>query len=229
MTQDLLYEQIPINFDFYLNKTFDNFIVGNNQDLFDSLKSIGSENQLILVYGSESSGKSHISEALMHLGLVNSICINQETDFNNLSTLDYYELVVIDDIDEIISDHKTEEILFTLIDNQILHKKSVVITSTDNIKNCSIGLSDLLSRLLSDKIFHIKDLNDENKIKLLMSYCSERGLVVSEKVFNYIINNCSRDLFFLCAFIKTLDNASLSMKKRVTIPFIKKAISRLAS
>ena len=42
MTQDLLYEQIPINFDFYLNKTFDNFIVGNNQDLFDSLKSIGS-------------------------------------------------------------------------------------------------------------------------------------------------------------------------------------------
>jgi len=62
-----------------------------------------------------------------------------------------------------------------------------------------------------------------------MSYCSERGLVVSEKVFNYIINNCSRDLFFLCAFIRTLDNASLSMKKRVTIPFIKKAISKLAS
>ena len=86
-----------------------------------------------------------------------------------------------------------------------------------------------MSRLISDKIFHIKDLDDENKIKLLMSYCSERGLVVSENVFNYIINNCSRDLFFLCAFIRTLDNASLSMKKRVTIPFIKMAISKLAS
>ena len=119
--------------------------------------------------------------------------------------------------------------LFTLINNQILHRKSVVITSTDKIETCGIGLSDLSSRLLSDKIFYINDLDDENKIKLLMSYCSERGLVVSEKVFNYIINNCSRDLFFLCAFIRTLDNASLSMKKRVTIPFIKKAINKLAS
>ena len=229
MTQDLLYDQIPINFGFYSNKTFDNFIVGNNQDLFDSLKSINSKNQLILVYGSKSSGKSHISEALIHLGLMNSIYINQETDFNNLSMSDYYDLVVIDDIDKIISTHETEEILFTLINNQILYKQSVVITSTDNIETCGIGLSDLSSRLLSDKIFYINDLDDENKIKLLMSYCSERGLIVSDKVFNYIINNCSRDLFFLCAFIRTIDNASLSMKKRVTIPFIKKAISKLAS
>ena len=52
MTQDLLYDQIPINFGFYSNKTFENFIVGNNQDLFSSLKSISFENQLILVYGS---------------------------------------------------------------------------------------------------------------------------------------------------------------------------------
>ena len=156
-------------------------------------------------------------------GEMKTFCQSKSTIFGKK------KLLIIDDIDKIISDHKTEEILFTLIDNQILHKKSVVITSTDNIETCGIGLSDLLSRLLSDKIFHIKDLDDENKIKLLMSYCSERGLVVSEKVFNYIINNCSRDLFFLCAFIRTLDNASLSMKKRVTIPFIKKAISKLAS
>mgnify|MGYP005704664851 CR=1 FL=1 len=88
MTQDLLYDQIPINFGFYSNKTFDNFIVGNNQDLFDSLKSINNENQLILIYGSKSSGKSHISEALMNLELINSICVNQETDFNTLSMLD---------------------------------------------------------------------------------------------------------------------------------------------
>ena len=138
MTQDLLYDQIPINFGFYSNKTFDNFIVGNNQDLFDSLKSINNENQLILIYGSKSSGKSHISEALMNLELINSICVNQQTDFNTLSMSDYYDLVIIDDIDKISSNRKTEEILFTLIDNQILHKKSVVITSTDKIQKKTV-------------------------------------------------------------------------------------------
>ena len=90
-------------------------------------------------------------------------------------------------------------------------------------------LNDLSSRLISDKIFNIKDLNDEEKIEIMMSYCSDRGLEVSEKVLNYIINNCSRDLYFLCAFIKTLDHVSLSMKRRVTIPFIKKAISLYAN
>ena len=229
MTQDLVYDQIPINFGFYLKKTFDNFIVGNNQDLIVSLKTISNVNQLILLYGSKSSGKSHIAEALMNLQINNSISINQNTSFSNLSICDHYELVVIDDIDKIIFDHKTEELLFTIINNQILHKKSVVVTSTNNVERCGIGLSDLVSRLLSDKIFYINDLNDEDKIKLLMLYCSERGLVIPEKVINYIINNCSRDLYFLCAFIRTLDKASLSMKKRVTIPFIKKAVSSLAS
>jgi DnaA family protein len=229
MTQDLLYEQIPINFGFYLKKTLDNFIVGNNQDLYKSLRNIGDINQLILIYGSKSSGKSHISEAMMHLKLNNSIQVNRDTNFDSLSISDYYDLVVIDDIDKIISNQRAEELLFTLIDNQILHKKSSVITSTIDIKDCNITLRDLISRLQSDKIFNINDLNDEDKIKLMMFYCTERGIEVPKKVINYIINNCSRDLYFLCAFIKTIDKASLSMKKRITIPFIKKVISKLAS
>jgi len=229
MTQDLLYEQIPINFGFYSKKTLDNFIVGNNQDLYKSLRSINDINQLILIYGTKSSGKSHLSEAMMHLKLNNCIQINQDTNFNNISLSDYYDLVIIDDIDKIILNQKCEEMIFTLINNQILHQKSSVITSTINIEHCRIKLKDLTSRLQSDKIFNINDLNDEDKIKLMMFYCSERGLEVPEKVINYIINNCSRDLYFLCAFIKTLDKASLSLKKRVTIPFIKKAISKLAS
>ena len=228
MTQDLLYEQIPINFGFYLEKTLNNFIIGNNQDLYKSLISVSDINQLILIYGSKSSGKSHIAEAMMHLKLNDCIQINQSTNFDDISLSDFYDLVVIDDIDKIISNQKNEEILFTLIDNQILHKKSSVVTSTLDIDKCSITLRDLTSRLQSDKIFYINDLNDEDKIKLMMFYCSERGLEVPEKEINYIINNCSRDLYFLCAFIKTIDKTSLSMKKRITIPFIKKVISKLA-
>lgn len=228
MTQDLLYEQIPISFGFYTKKTLSNFIVGNNHDLYDSLKSIVNINQLVLIYGSKSSGKSHLCEALENLKLNNYIHINQDTRLGDISMSDYYDLVIIDNLDTIVSNHNSEEIIFTLINNQILNKKSAVVTSTLDIESCGINLNDLSSRLLSDKIFNINDLNDEDKIKLMISYCSERGLEVSEKVINYIINNCSRDLYFLCAFIKTLDNASLSLKRRLTIPFIKKAISSLA-
>ena len=112
MTQDLLYEQIPINFGFYLEKTLDNFIIGNNQDLYKSLISVGDINQLILIYGSKSSGKSHISEAMLHLKLNDCIQINQNTNFDDILLSYYYDLVVIDDIDKIISNQKNEEIIF---------------------------------------------------------------------------------------------------------------------
>ena len=122
-----------------------------------------------------------------------------------------------------------EEIIFTIINNQILNKKSTLITSTKELDKSDFELNDLYSRLFSDRIYNISDLSDEDKINLMISRCSEKGLEVSEKVLNYIMNNCSRDLYFLCAFINSLDYASLSTKRRVTIPFIKQAIKDLTS
>ena len=93
-----------------------------------------------------------------------------------------------------------------------------------DINDCGIQLKDLSSRLLSDKIFTISDLSDSDKIDMMILYCSQRGLEVHEKVLQYIMNNCSRDLYFLCALIKSLDIVSLSMRRKITIPFIKKVI-----
>ena len=55
-----------------------------------------------------------------------------------------------------------------------------------------------------------------------------KTIFVKDKIINYIINNCNRDLFFLCAFIRNLDDVSLSAKKRITIPFIKKVIDLIS-
>ena len=49
---------------------------------------------------------------------------------------------------------------------------------------------------------------------MMISFCSQRGLEIEEKVLQYIIKYCSRDLYFLCAFIKNLDTASMSKKKK---------------
>ena len=64
MTQELHYNQIPIDFGFFTVKTFDNFIIGDNKKLYSSLQNIIDTDQLILIYGNKSSGKTHICEAL---------------------------------------------------------------------------------------------------------------------------------------------------------------------
>ena len=50
MTQELHYNQIPIDFGFFTVKTFDNFIIGDNKKLYSSLQNIIDTDQLILIY-----------------------------------------------------------------------------------------------------------------------------------------------------------------------------------
>ena len=229
MTEDLCYDQIPIDFGFYTKKTLDNFIIGDNQDLYNSLINLHKSNNIVFIYGRKSSGKSHLCEALINSIQKNIIKVNRDTNLKSLVLSDFYELAVIDDIDKLLLKSCNEEIIFTIINNQILNKKSTMITSTKELDESDFELNDLYSRLFSDRIYNISDLSDEDKINLMISRCSEKRLEVSEKVLNYIINNCSRDLYFLCAFINSLDYASLSTKRRVTIPFIKQAIKDLTS
>ena len=230
MTEDLHYNQIPIDFEFYTKKTLDNFIVGSNQDLYHSLLDLEESDGTILIYGGKSSGKTHLCEAAIHsIQKKNTIKIDHDSNLESLLLADFYDLVVIDDMDKLLSNSADEEKIFTMINNQILNNKSTLITSTKELGILDFNLNDLHSRIFSDKIYSISDLSDEDKINLMISRCSEKGLELSEKVLNYIMNNCSRDLYFLCAFINSLDYASLSTKKRVTIPFIKQAIKDSSS
>jgi len=224
MTQELHYNQIPIDFGFFNVKTFDNFIIGNNKKLYNSLQNLIGSDELILIYGTKSSGKTHICEALCNEYLESVTFINNKPKLSGLAPRDFYELLVIDDFDQLISSKQDEESLFALINNQILNKKPAVISSSKDVKDCGIHLKDLSSRLLSDKIFTISDLSDSDKLDMMILYCSQRGLEIPEKVLKYIMNNCSRDLYFLCALIKNLDIVSLSMRRKITIPFIKKVL-----
>ena len=224
MTQELHYNQIPIDFGFFTRKTYDNFVIGSNEKLFDTLSCINDSDQLVLIYGSKYSGKTHICEAAVNHFKNKSIFINAHTDPFKLELSDSYDLLVIDDLDKLILCKENEETLFSLINNQILQKKPSIVASSKDISECNINLKDLSSRLLSDKIFNIIELDDSDKIDMMISFCSQRGLEIEEKVLQYIIKNCSRDLYFLCALIQNLDTASMSTKRKITIPFIKKVI-----
>ena len=103
-------------------------------------------------------------------------------------------------------------------------KKSIVITSTLPIKKINFQLPDLVSRLKWDQVLEIIELDDDNKIKVLQKYANERGWVLEKKVCDYIMRHYRRDLYFLCNSIKYIDDTSLSLKKNITIPFIKKII-----
>ena len=170
MTEDLQCNQIPIDFEFYTKKTLDNFIVGDNHDLYHSLLDLQESDSIIFIYGGKSSGKTHLCEAATHLmERRNTIKIKHDDDLESILFLDFYDLVVIDDMDKLLSNPANEELIFTIVNNQILNKKSTLITSTKELGISDFHLNDLHSRIFSDKIYSISDLNDEDKINLMIS------------------------------------------------------------
>ena len=118
--------QIPINFDFISNKTFENFIVGKNMIALKILKDLASNNhqKIVVLIGDKYSGKSHLCNALADYTNSPMLFLN-DTNISNyeISSLDQYELLIVDNIDLIINNSSLEEKIFTIINEMILLKK----------------------------------------------------------------------------------------------------------
>jgi DnaA-homolog protein len=218
-------EQIPINFSFINNKSFENFVIGKDSITVKILRelTISDRASIIFIRGNHSSGKTHLCLAMNNATNKNSFILNKKTMPSiNIQNISKYNFLIIDDIDCLLANFSDEESIFTLINEFILMKKIIIITSTKKVDKIIFKIPDLASRLKWDQILEIPELNDDDKIKVLQKNAYERGWNLEPKVCDYIMNHYKRDLYFLCNCVKFIDEASLSLKKNVTIPFIKR-------
>ena len=95
-------EQIPINFSFISNKTFRNFITGENEIIIETLKGISKEKKtnIIFLRGDKSAGKTHLCLATLEdfIGKKHYLSPSNiyELESFNFSSL---EFIIIDDLD----------------------------------------------------------------------------------------------------------------------------------
>ncbi len=220
-------KQLPINFSFYEIKSFFNYIPGNNIFIIETLRRVANEDNhnLIFLVGATSSGKTHLCLSAYEESKKNKIYYNEEniSDFNKKNIEDL-ELLILDDFDLIINNHNLEEKLFYIINDLIIRKKSIFLTSSVPVNEIKFKLKDLKTRVCSDQILEIQELDDFEKINLLHKIAKNRGWILPDNVSKFILNHFDRDLYFLCNVIRNIDERSLSEKKNITIPFIKKII-----
>jgi|TARA_B110000444_G_scaffold220151_1_gene220753 DnaA-homolog protein len=220
-------DQIPINFSFIADKSFDNFVIGKNSIAVELLKdlTISNRTNIVFIRGNHSSGKTHLCLAVNNSTNKSIFVLNRENILSaNVQDILKNDSLIIDDIDFLITNPTHEENIFVLLNEFILMNKTIIITSTEKLNNINFTIPDLVSRLKWDQIIEIPELNDDDKIKVLQKNAHERGWNLTPKVCDYIMNHYKRDLYFLCNCIKFIDETSLSLKKKITIPFIKKII-----
>ena len=220
-------KQLPINFSFYEIKSFFNYIPGNNIFIIETLRRVANENShnLIFLVGATSSGKTHLCSSTYEESKRNKLYYTAENIHKlKRENIEDLELLILDDFHIIINNHDLEDMLFYIINDLIIRKKSIFLTSSIPVNEINFKLKDLKTRVCSDQILEIKELDDSEKINLLHKIAKNRGWILPDKVSKFILNHFDRDLYFLCNVIKSIDERSLSEKKNITIPFIKKII-----
>jgi DnaA family protein len=138
-----------------------------------------------------------------------------------LDNLDQFDLVAIDDIENVIGDFSWEEQLLILYEELIHTKSRILISSSDTPQGLSFKLPDLASRFSLGLVDRLKPMNEEQMIEAISLHAKVRGFNLPQDVAKYLISRVPRDVSVLVDIIKLLDYESLSKQRKLTIPFIK--------
>ena len=184
-----------------------NFVVGKNAEALHSLKKAleGDQvNRFIYFWGAEGSGKTNLLQAdktwaaQKHLSLVCADDVHLMNDEAQIRLFDTY--------------------------NQIRAGEGLLF-ATGNAAPNQMGLrDDLATRLAWGLTYQLHPLSDEEKAQALKNHASERGMKLPDEVIDYCLRYLRRDLPNLMATLDALDEWSLTEKKPVTVPLLRKLL-----
>jgi DnaA family protein len=91
-------------------------------------------------------------------------------------------------------------------------------------KELPIQLPDLKTRLNWGLTLKIQPLTNDERISALIFKANQMGLEISPQVGLFLLTHYDLDLSALWRLLEQLDQASLSAKRKLTIPFLKKIL-----
>ena len=197
------------SYDFNTRYTFENFIVGNsNQLAFAGAKAV-SENpgtifNPLVIHSSVGLGKTHLLQAIGHdtkkLGLtviyvtseeftnqyVRAIQNGQTEEFRNkYRTVD---VLLIDDIQFLIGKEQTQEGFFHTFNSLHVENKQIVVASDRNINELRTLESRITSRLTGGLVTDIQAPQLETRIAILRDKAAQQGYDIPANVIEFLGN-----------------------------------------
>jgi len=127
----------------------------------------------------------------------------------------------IDEIAAISGITAWEEALFHLYNRVRASNTCLVVTGRVPPPQLPLKLADLRSRLSWGMVYHINELADADKLAVLQIHANLRGIELTDEVAKFILQRSNRSMVNLFSLLESLDKASLTQKRRVTIPFVK--------
>lgn len=214
--------------------TFENYFPGKNIELITALKNTvsGSGERVIYFSGAKGEGCTHLLQACCHYANypvvylpLAELIMHSPRVFDDLESL---QLVCIDDLQQLAGRSQWEEAFFHVYNRLQDNGGRLIVTANVPPKALGLVLPDVVSRLTWGIVFTLQSLSDEEKLAALMMRAERRGMILSEEVGKFILTHVPRQMSMLLATLDTLDKASLTAQRRLTIPFVKNVLEDLA-
>lgn len=226
--------QLPLGVGLRDDATFNNYYASSaNASLVEYLaRQLKAEAEPFLyVWGAPGSGRSHLLQAACHA----ASDADKRALYLPLADLGHFpplmledierlDLVAIDDLEYVVGRKRWEEALFHAFNRLRDAGKALVIASSAPPRQLDVVLPDLASRLTWGVTFHLHPLDDNDRLQALKLRANVRGMQLPDDVGRYILHRGPRELGDICRALETLDQASLSAKRKLTIPFVKSAL-----
>lgn len=226
-------EQLALALQLDDQATFSNFYVADNIQLIEQLQQFihaDSDEQFIFLWGQKGTGRSHLLQACCHDVVEHQapiMYLNLSEKYLSpavLQGLESMQFICLDDLHAVIGDLKWEEQLFHFYNRVRDAGVRLLVSANVPPKQLSCVLPDLASRLSWGLVFQLHGLSDTQKLAALQFRAERRGLELPDEVGKFLLRYYPRDMAKLFAILEKLDQASLALQRRLTIPFVKKVL-----
>ncbi|WP_068545493.1 DnaA regulatory inactivator Hda [Thalassotalea crassostreae] len=180
------------------------------------------------LFGQQGVGKSHLLHASCAYASemkLTSLCLSfselKQLSVELLDGLEQFDLICLDDLQLIAGNNEWQQAVFDLYNRVIEQDKKLIIAGNNPSNSLLITLPDLESRIGWGFTEQIKPLADEDKIKAIQVRSKLRGIELNDETAKFLLNRLSRDMNSLIKGLDTLDKASITAQRKITIPFIK--------
>ena len=206
------------------------FISQENSHLLSLLKDSDFLDDLF-IYGTKESGKTFLLQAMcnsyssmskssLYIPLKKVMNFGVEI-FESLENID---LICVDGIEEVISKIEWETAIFNLINKALISESRLILTSSKDLKSLNFSLLDLESRIRKIQSYELHPINDKDIFDALKYISKLTSINLGDKEARYLVTYSQRNISNLVHILEILDQLSMEMKRKITIPLIKEVI-----
>ena len=206
------------------------FISEENSHLLSLLKDSDFLDDLF-IYGTKESGKTFLLQAMCNSYSSmskSSLYIPLKKVMNYgieiFESLENIDLICIDGIEEVISKIEWEKAIFNLINKALISESRLILTSSKDLKSLNFSLPDLESRIRKFQSYELHPINDKDILDALKYISKLTSINLGDKEAKYLVTYSQRNISNLVHILESLDQLSMEMKRKITIPLIKEVI-----